>query len=346
MLHTLLAWSMAVVALVASSAPAPAPSGGGGGRRQPARPQHGSGDQQTPVAQTDLAGLHDDPVGNHTEPVYPQSDTAALFEALNTNHAREADNANRVREAVDIITRLNPDLNIHLKRGSFTPLHWAINNSELGLARLLIEKGAKQDIRDKFGRIPLHLAAQLKSIEYIELLNLGENVHARDAQGRTPLHLSLHDGATALLVENGASVDAEDDYGNTPLIYACDLDCLDKVQRLVSRGADLNHQNCYGETALHHAAACNNTLIIEKLIFAGAIVLLADINGRTPLHRAGGWTSTDPPIHIRPLIVNDEAARKKIELILLDAEINARHHCQNLFRYILAVMFLQSQTAP
>jgi len=75
-----------------------------------------------------------------------------------------------------------------------------------------------------------------------------------------------------LIATNNGNVNAQDNLGNTPLIYAVFDGCLNVVQTLVECGADVNRQNSYGYTALSYAALKKHEEIAEFLIECGAIL--------------------------------------------------------------------------
>lgn len=104
--------------------------------------------------------------------------------------------------------------------GVVTPLHEAVRDGRMSLARAELTSGA--------------------------------NVDAVDEEGRTPLHYACATGDTAmaeLLLEAGAATDLPDREGNTPLHYAA-TNCYTAIVRmLVAAGADTSLINAAGRTA-------------------------------------------------------------------------------------------------
>ena len=73
----------------------------------------------------------------------------------------------------------------------WTPLSMAVFLGREGIARLLLEKGAKVHARNKDMGSTLHGAALMGHVSMVELLiEHGADVDARDANGSTPLHVA------------------------------------------------------------------------------------------------------------------------------------------------------------
>jgi ankyrin repeat protein len=99
-----------------------------------------------------------------------------------------------------------------------------------------------------------------------------------------------------LLLENGASIDARDQDGSTPLIAAAAYGEDDVVKLLLARGADIEAANGAGVTALI-AASCNCPIIdmadtydsVRTLLEKGANIEARDRRGFTALMAAADW---------------------------------------------------------
>jgi ankyrin repeat protein len=96
-------------------------------------------------------------------------------------------------------------------------------------------------------------------------------VKAPDAGGATPLmYAALYAGPDVLasLIDHGASVNAANKYGATPLMWAAGQ--TENVQLLVRRGADVNARASDGVTPLVAAARYSNAEAMKILLAAGA----------------------------------------------------------------------------
>lgn len=74
--------------------------------------------------------------------------------------------------------------------------------------------------------------------------------------------------------------------GGTRLHRAVQIGDLPEVRRLLANGARVDRQNVYGQTPLFLAVAHGQEEIVETLAIAGADPNLADVDGKTPLHKA------------------------------------------------------------
>ncbi|KAI5814442.1 ankyrin [Pyronema omphalodes] len=70
-----------------------------------------------------------------------------------------------------------------------TPLHWAAAKSANWMwIVMLIQKGARTEVRNRWGRTPMHIAASEGNLEGIRMLHeMGAEVNAVDDDGVTPL---------------------------------------------------------------------------------------------------------------------------------------------------------------
>jgi hypothetical protein len=153
-----------------------------------------------------------------------------------------------------------------------------------------------------------------------------------DGEARDILALKTFQWATALnqqeivfslwsrykIVE--ANVDAQNDFGMTPLMSSVAFGHEELVRFLLGKGADANARasnDSSRDTALMLAAERQSTSMVRHLLERGANVRDYNKHGRNALHRAQG----------RPLD-NEDAARKEIVAMILEKDreglINAK----------------------
>jgi hypothetical protein len=119
-------------------------------------------------------------------------------------------------------------------------------------------------------------------------LDKGASANARDAKGNTPLMLATVYGDTAcmkLLLEHGAAVNVTNADGATPLMRAA-FD-YDKTRLLIEHGAEVNVRSGLGNTALMLAARpVNSHRAVKLLLDRGADAKATNNWGATTLMSA------------------------------------------------------------
>lgn len=177
----------------------------------------------------------------------------------------------------------DPGLEAAVKRGDCDAVECALNlgadvNQDGGHALLLASSMGRSDI------VAL-------------LLDRGAKANVRDKQGYTPLFCAAGtccDAGPAMvraLIEHGADVNARCAAGMTPLQSACETGRPKSVGLLLASGADVNPiESSHGDTALHITAARvraeqthANVQIIDLLLGYGANVVARDADGKTPI---------------------------------------------------------------
>ena len=162
----------------------------------------------------------------------------------------------------------------------------------------LVAKGDKPDVRDGYGRTPLHVAAYGRRHEAMRaLVAAGANPNAleRDRYDIVTIAAVADDVLTLkVALELGCSAkNITSRYDGTALIAAAHLGHDEVVRMLIAAGAPLDHVNNLGWTALIESIVLGNggprhTATLKALVDAGASTKLADRQGRTPLQLARG----------------------------------------------------------
>lgn len=122
----------------------------------------------------------------------------------------------------------------------------------------------------------------LQAIRDLDDVNISER-----RNGYTPLMLAAlmgHRDAVSALLDRGANVNARDNEGSTPLMFACTSDPAIAMMML-EHNADPRPASDDGVTALHIAAGSQSPNVIRHMLARGA-TQTADDEGDMPLHSA------------------------------------------------------------
>ncbi|XP_026869294.2 ankyrin repeat domain-containing protein 61 [Electrophorus electricus] len=207
------------------------------------------------------------------------------------------------------------------------PLHLAASQKKTQSLKTLLDSGANPELCDQLGRNTLHLVianwpsvssnwigphSKFRSIMAIMqqqaedclhvLCEHGVNLNARLQSHRqqSALHLAVaHQApsAIAILASRGASINATDHFGMTPLHMAAGTLQTEITSCLIQQGADVNRVvRQSGNSALHLAVQAatkkfcktqdTDLSCVEELLVGGASPNVKNAAGCTPLHEA------------------------------------------------------------
>jgi len=161
------------------------------------------------------------------------------------------------------------------------------------LARLKALSPAELTQRDKSGVTPLLYASAMGSPEGMKILvAAGADVNAADNGGSTPLLWAACDPArVSILLANGANVKTKTKGGRTALMAASACESgVESVRLMVAKGADINAVAEDRQTAMLEAAFFGGPRVMRALLEAGAKPDDADGGGFTVLMGAVGWS--------------------------------------------------------
>lgn len=131
----------------------------------------------------------------------------------------------------------------------------------------------------------MHAVARGDAEDVQRHIQAGTDINAPQ-NGWTPLQQATVRGKTeiaAILLENGAEVDARTGSQKTSLIFSAERNFKELTEVLLKHGADVNAQDNTGWGAMHYAAAKDRVEMAEFLISQGAKVNLTSSGGGTPL---------------------------------------------------------------
>lgn len=195
----------------------------------------------------------------------------------------------------------NPGMTQDGRSSPWNPLHIAVKTYHYAMVAPLVAAGAF--LNDEAGydkATPLFLAATNNDDSGVAtLINAGADLERRNSlNGRTALAFAVADKdfkAARALVHYGADVNAADNSGMTPLMYAADNGDMRMAELLLAAHADVNARRAgnNSETALMKAARKGASDVVKALLKAGADPLLSDSFNKTALRYAedGGYNS-------------------------------------------------------
>lgn len=183
-----------------------------------------------------------------------------------------------------------------------TALHHAANKDQEVALRLLIQKKAKLDVKDKKGRTPLLTACTRLNFSAVQILiGCGANPTLADNENTTPLIAASKSGseriAKLLLCKSQVvqSIDVQDKKGMTAFYHALREGNFGVVNCLKKKGANIclspiigsGLDSCVHESCVHLAAKNNLIKLLREMIKKDkGQVNLKNCYGETPLDLA------------------------------------------------------------
>ncbi len=188
-----------------------------------------------------------------------------LAKAIANNNVIDADKL--LQQGADANAKTADKSNVPIIFLIFEKKHFTLPQSKLGdrphrsyritakrsCLQLLLEHGAKTNVRNELGQTPLEIAILWCMPDIVKLLLLyGADPNINDRHGITPLMktaiLAIRDARPTKdklqiimhLLDSGAKIDAQTPDGKTALMYATGNSRIEIVELLVSSGASLS----------------------------------------------------------------------------------------------------------
>jgi TonB family protein len=194
-------------------------------------------------------------------PVAEQDLELAIDEVSNSHLWRHGDPA---REP---ITRLSSDS--YLPKPGFTPLMRSASSADIEKLSALIGSGADLNQTDASGWSALMYAAAGNSSKIIELLlKAGANPNQSSLRGDTPLIASASEGQwDDDLVRAGTLVNAQNEEGQTALMFLAARAEVDEIRDALKAGANVSQKDAKGRTAADYLrqASCGKSPLSDPL---------------------------------------------------------------------------------
>ncbi|KAL3770357.1 hypothetical protein ACHAWU_003577 [Discostella pseudostelligera] len=174
---------------------------------------------------------------------------------------------------------------------------------------------------DSKGRSPLHIAVQRSNLELVQILLSHDAIaNTQDFSGNTALHYADSPDMTRVLLEGGVSPNIPNGAGLCSLHLAVKRRDFTSVKHLLSYGADVNNaDDAYWYSPLHLVALADESQLnntspsfrgpIAELLCEAKIPSLPDLNyqdrnGNSPLHHAVSLVEEDAGTLISLFIEN------------------------------------------
>lgn len=167
-------------------------------------------------------------------------------------------------DAAELLLAHKAELNPSTSQSASSPLHQAIRNNDLELARFFLERGADPSIKNQYRATPLMYACKYGSPELVALLlEYKPDIHSVNSLSFAAIHWSVWPGNTEI------------------------------TEMLLKAKANPNHSMADGNTPLHCAIMTGSVSMTKTLLKYRADPLRRNENYETPLQMAEGQSDSD-----------------------------------------------------
>ncbi|NXF08182.1 ANR55 protein, partial [Smithornis capensis] len=219
------------------------------------------------------------------------------------------------------VIREDPSILECCDREGCTPLMHAVSGRQVDTVKLLLKMGANINTQDACGRTSLSLATYLGWLEgCVSLLRNGAKQNIPDKNGRLPLHAATAEPDMRILSvllqqSNLSEINHQDNEGMTSLHWAAFHNRPQHTQTLLHKGADPTLVDKDFKTALHWAVQSGNRILCSIILNhcqGPSIINYDDENGKTCMHIAAAAGYSD--------IISELAKVPKCNLQALDVD--------------------------
>ncbi|XP_065730802.1 ankyrin repeat domain-containing protein 55 isoform X2 [Phocoena phocoena] len=195
--------------------------------------------------------------------------------------------------ALTAVIREDPSILECCDREGCTPLMHAVSGRQVDTVKLLLKMGANINMQDAYGRTSLCLATYLGWLEgCVSLLRNGAKHNIPDKNGRLPLHAATAEPdvrlLTVLLQQSSLNeINQQDSESGNRIL--CSI-----ILSHHHGPSIINYDDESGKTCVHIAAAAGFSDIINELArFPECNLQALDVDDRTPLHWAAAAGKAD-----------------------------------------------------
>lgn len=165
-----------------------------------------------------------------------------------------------LRALLDAGAELHP-----LERARHSPMQYAAMSGDIESVRLLLARGAEASAEAVSESVTFGHADVVQA-----LVDAGANTKLTESSGINLLHWATITNRAAVipvLAKAGVHINATDDFGYTPLMYAATIDQGDAeaLKALLAAGADRSIRNDEGRTALEQARRFKHSDLVNAL---------------------------------------------------------------------------------
>ncbi|XP_068127937.1 ankyrin repeat domain-containing protein 55 isoform X2 [Hyperolius riggenbachi] len=220
------------------------------------------------------------------------------------------------------IIREDPSILEYCDSEGCTPLMHAVSGRQVDTVKLLLKMGANINTQDACGRTSLSLSTYLGWLEgCVSLLRNGAKQNIPDKNGRLPLHAATAEADVRLLSvllqqSTLSEINHQDNEGMTSLHWAAFHNRPQHVQILLQKGADPTLVDKDFKTALHWAVQSGNRVLCSIILDhqqGQSTINYDDENGKTCMHIAAAAGYSDiicelarvPECNLQALDVDD-----------------------------------------
>jgi ankyrin repeat protein len=163
-----------------------------------------------------------------------------------------------------------------------SPLHLAAGCPNISCLNLLLEAGARPEIKNANGAEPLHFASWVSLAHVKTLIKAGASAKVQDNRGSSAVEWACWCNQHVVgdhLIREGADKNLADHLnGNPPLFSALTSQAYEFLEMLLSHDVDVLHVNNTGSTVLHWTARCADVRMVRILQARKGQLIMLDIN--------------------------------------------------------------------